>query len=101
MTPMDITETWEAVRPNFYDSNGYPVVNRQREDGKEWDKVPDIIISSSLSPRLPYACPCCNEEDNEWPEVTAVDAVTCAGALTEKDTYGSSSESSSGSDDDE
>ena len=109
MTPMEITETWEAVRPNFYDSNGCPVVNRQQEDGKGWDKVRDIEFSSSLFPQIPDACPCAEEVESEYTEDSSVAgaavAVTCASTVTEKKTSGSSSdsssESSSGSDDDE
>ena len=111
MTPLDITETWEAVRPNFYDSNGCPVVNIQQEDGKGWDKVRDLEFSSSLFPQLPGACPCSEEVEKEYEEdssVTgAVVAVACARTVKKKKTSGSgsssgsSSESSSGSDDDE
>ena len=102
MSPLDIIETWEAVRPNFYDSNGCPVVNRQQEDGKGWDKVHDIEFSSSLFPQLPDACPC-NEavksEDSNITEATV--AVACASAVTEKKTSESSSESDSSNDDDD
>jgi len=107
LTPLEITETWEAVRPNFYDSNGCPVVNIQQEDGKGWDKVRDLEFSSSLFPQLPGACPCSEEVEKEYEEdssVTgAVVAVACARTVTNKKTSGSesSSESSSGSDDDE
>ena len=105
MTPLDITETWEAVRPNFYDSNGCPVVNRQQEDGKGWDRVRDLEFSSSLFPQLPIACPCSEEVEKEYTEDISVEgaavAVACASAVTKKKTSESSSESSSGSDDDE
>ena len=109
MTPLDITETWEAVRPNFYDSNGCPVVNRQQEDGKGWDQVRDLEFSSSLFPQLPDACPCSEEGESEYTEDSSVGgaavAVACSSSVTEKKTSGSSSdsssESSSGSDDDE
>ena len=107
MTPLDITETWEAVRPNFYDSNGCPVVNIQQEDGKGWDKVRDLEFSSSLFPQLPGACPCSEEVEKEYEEDSSVTgaavAVACASTVTKKKTSGSgsSSESSSGSDDDE
>jgi hypothetical protein len=108
MTPLDITETWEAVRPNFYDSNGCPVVNRQQEDGKGWDRVRDLEFSSSLFPGLPDACPC-NEKvegDNNIPGDVAAVACACAcwgktsGSSSESRSE-SSSESSSASDDDE
>ena len=102
MTPLDIIETWEAVRPNFYDSNGCPVVNMQQEDGKGWDKVHDIEFSSSLFPQLPDACPC-NEvvesEDSNITEATVV--VACVSTVTEKKTSESSSESDSCNDDDD
>ena len=106
MTPLDITETWEAVRPNFYDSNGCPVVNRQQEDGKGWDRVRDLEFSSSLFPQLPSACPCSEEVEKEYTEDISVEgaavAVACASTVTKKKkTSGSSSESSSSSDDDE
>ena len=108
LTPLDITETWEAVRPNFYDSNGCPVLNIQQEDGKGWDRVRNIEFSSSLFPQLPSACPCSEEvvktEYKEDSNVAgAAVAVACASTVTKKKTSGSesSSESSSGSDDDE
>ena len=107
MSPLEITETWEAVRPNFYDSNGCPVVNRQQEDGKGWDRVRDLEFSSSLFPQLPGACPCSEEVEKEYEEDSSVEgaavAVACASTVTKKKTSGSesSSESSSGSDDDE
>ena len=107
MTPLDITETWEAVRPNFYDSNGCPVVNRQQEDGKGWDQVRDLEFSSSLFPQLPDACPCSEEGESEYTEDSSVRgaavavAVACSSSVTKKKTSGSSSESSSDSDDDE
>ena len=105
MTPLDITETWEAVRPNFYDSNGCPVVNRQQEDGKGWDRVRDLEFSSSLFPQIHDACPCSDVVELEYTEDSSVAeaavAVGCASTVTEKKTSGSSSESSSGSDDDE
>jgi len=107
---MEITETWEAVSPICYDSDGWPVVSRSlyqyelsdldSQGYVVWDKVPDVMFSSSLFPQLPDACPCDEKVESEHAEVSNV-AVTCAGELTEKDTYGSSSESSSGSDDDE
>ena len=112
LTPLDITETWEAVRPNFYDSNGCPVLNIQQEDGKGWDRVRDIEFSSSLFPQLPSACPCSEEVvETEYKEDSNVEgaavAVACASTVKKKKTSGSgsssesSSESSSGSDDDE
>ena len=107
MTPLDITETWEAVRPNFYDSNGCPVVNIQQEDGKGWDKVRDLEFSSSLFPQLPDACPGNEKVESGHTEDRIVEgaavAVACASTVTKKKTSGSesSSESSSGSDDDE
>ena len=109
MTPMDVTETWEAVRPNFYDSDGCPVVNMQQEDGKGWDTVQYIEFSSSLFPGLPDACPCNENVESKYTEDSSVGgaaaAVACASSVTEKKTSGSSSgsssESSSGSDDDE
>ena len=108
MTPLDITETWEVVRPNFYDSNGYPVVNKQQEDGKGWDNVRDIEFSSSLFPGLPDACPC-NEKvegDNNIPGDVAAVACACAcwgktSVSSSESRSESSSESSSASDDDE
>jgi hypothetical protein len=107
LTPLEITETWEAVRPNFYDSNGCPVVNRQQEDGKGWDRVRDLEFSSSLFPGLPDACPCNEKVESGHTEDRIVEgaavAVACASTVTKKKTSGSesSSESSSGSDDDE
>ena len=79
-TPLDIRETWEAVRPNFYDSDGCPVVNRQQEDGKGWDKVQDIEFSSSLFPQLPDACPC----DETACGVASREAVAVAVATNEE-----------------
>tara|TARA_Y100000389_G_C17292410_1_gene428706 strand:+ start:134 stop:814 length:681 start_codon:yes stop_codon:yes gene_type:complete len=115
MTPMEITETWEAVNPICYDSDGWPIVSRGLYQGElrdldsqgyvVWDKVEDIEFSSSLFPQIPDACPCSDEVEPEYIEDSSVAeaavAVACASAVTEKKTSESSSESSSGSDDDE
>ena len=104
LTPLEITETWEVVRPNFYDSNGYPVVNKQQEDGKGWDNVRDIEFSSSLFPGLPDACPCNEKVEGDTNIPGDVAAVACACACwgkTSGSSSESSSESSSASDDDE
>ena len=105
MTPLDVTETWAVVRPNFYDSNGCPVVNRQQEVINWWDNVRDIEFSSSLFPGLPDACPCNEKVESDSNITGAAAAVACASTVTEKKTSGSSSgsssESSSDSDDDE
>ena len=100
MTPLDITENWEAVRPNFYDSNGYPVVNRNREDGKGWDKVKDIQFSSSLFPQLPEACPCSTELEYTEDSSVAGNTMTveCSSSVIEKKISGSASGSESDSD---
>ena len=104
ITPLDITETWEAVRPNFYDSNGYPVVNRHLEDGKGWDKVEDIQFSSSLFPQLTEACPCSDDLESEYAENSSVAgaevAVACASVVTEQKTYRSESGSETDPDSD-
>ncbi len=91
MTPMEITETWEVARPNFYDGDGYPVVNRQQE---EWDKVPDTEFWSSRFQGLPDACPCDEKVESGGAEVSNI---AVASAVIER----SSSSSSSSSDDDE
>ena len=115
MTPMEITETWEAVNPICYDSDGSPVVSRglyQCELGDldsqgyvVWDTVEDIEFSSSLFPKISNACPCDEEVESEYTEDSSITgaavAVACASTVTKKKTSRSSSESSSGSDDDE
>ena len=92
MTPMEIAETWEVARPNFYDGDGYPVVNRQQE---EWDKVPDTEFWSSRFQGLPDACPCDEKVESGGAEVSNIAVAVCASAVIER------SSSSSSSDDDE
>ena len=116
MTPMEITETWEAVNPICYLSDGSPLVSRGLYQGElrdldsqgyvVWDKVEDIEFSSSLFPQIPDACPCSEDVEKEYTEDISVEgaavAVACASTVTKKKkTSGSSSESSSSSDDDE
>jgi len=109
-TPMEITETWTAVTPVCYDSDGWPVVNASlfqyelsdldSQGYVSWDEVEDIQFSSSLFPQLTEACPCSDEVELEYTEDSMV--VEAAVAVTEKKTSGpeSSSESDSDSDDD-
>ena len=115
MTPMEITETWEAVNPICYLSDCSPLVSRGLYQGElrdldsqgyvVWDKVEDIEFSSSLFPQIPDACPCSEDVEKEYTEDISVEgaavAVACASTVTKKKTSESSSESSSGSDDDE
>ena len=107
---MEITETWTAVTPVCYDSDGWPVVNASlfqyelsdldSQGYVSWDEVEDIQFSSSLFPQLTEACPCSDEVELEYTEDSMV--AEAAVAVTEKKTSGpeSSSESDSDSDDD-
>ena len=115
-TPMEITETWTAVRPICYDTDGWPIVNRSLFEYElsdldsqgyvVWDKVEDIQFSSSLFQQLPEACPCSEDLESEYTEdygvAGAAVAVACASEVTEKKPSGteSSSESDPNSDDD-
>ena len=106
MTPMEITETWEAVTPICYDSDGWPVVNRSlyqyelsdldSQGYVNWDKVEDIEFSSSLFPQIPDACPGTDvPEDVDEPSGTSV---CCPG---EEDLGDKSSSSESESEDED
>ena len=113
-TPMEITETWEAVTPVCYDSDGWPVVNAslfQYElsdlDSQGyvcWDEVEDIQFSSSLFPQLTEACPCSDDLESEYTEDSSVAgaavAVACSTAVTEKKPSGTESDSESDPDSD-
>jgi hypothetical protein len=109
MTPMEITETWEAVSPICYDSNGWPVVNRglyqyelsdlDSQGYVVWDKVEDIEFSSSLFPQIPDACPGTDvPEDVDEPSGTSV---CCPGEEDLGDESSSSESESENEDEDE
>ena len=109
MTPMEITETWEAVSPICYDSNGWPVVNRSlyqyelsdldSQGYVVWDKVEDIEFSSSLFPQIPDACPGTDvPEDVDEPSGTSV---CCPGEENLGDESSSSESESENEDEDE
>ena len=112
MTPIEITETWEAVRPIYIAGcpRGWLAVNRslfeyELSDVEEllpyvkWDKVEDIEFSSSLFPQIPDACP--GTDVPEDVDESSGTSVCCPGEEDLGDESSSSESESENEDEDE